>query len=255
MKISIDTKTNLLIWDLDGQRTEIALYSKPAFEALSQLWLKVGWNEKYVYTFSWMGRPIIQIPEDIIRTQEVIQRLMPSLIVETGVAHGGSLVFYASLCKLMGRGRVIGVDREIRPHNRKAIEEHPLASYITLIEGNSIEPVIVQTVRSLIKAGESTLIFLDSDHSKKHVLAELEAYHELVTRGSYIVATDGIMKDLYDVPRGKPEWKWDNPLAAVSEFLTIHSEFIIEQPTWPFNESHLNQNITHWPNAWLRRIR
>src|SRR5690606_19131155 len=147
-------------------------------------------DNKYVYGFSWMGRPIIQLPEDMIRIQEVVYRLKPDVIVETGVAHGGSLIFYASLCKAMERGRVIGIDIEIRPHNRKAIEAHELAGFITLVEGSSTDPAIVQEVKSLVAPGETAIVILDSNHSKQHVLDELEAYADLVSVGSYIVACD-----------------------------------------------------------------
>jgi cephalosporin hydroxylase len=254
MRLTIDTDARKLLLEDGQQRREFELYSKPAFELLSQQWLKVGWNEKYPYTFSWMGRPIIQLPEDIIRTQEVIYRVQPDVIIETGVAHGGSLVFHASLCKTIGRGRVVGVDIEIREHNRKAIEAHELFSFITLIEGSSTAPAVVNQVRSLVQPNERVMVILDSNHERAHVLAELEAYHSLVTPGSYIVATDGSMQDLFDVPRGKPEWVTDNPSAAAAEFAARHSEFVVEQPLWPFNESELTQNITHWPGAWLRRI-
>ena len=159
---------------------------------ISDIWLRAGWDNKYVYSFTWMGRPIIQLPEDMIRLQEVIYEVRPDVIVETGVAHGGSLVFYASLCKAMGRGRVIGVDVEIRPHNRAAIEAHALFPLITLIEGSSIEPQIVEEVKSLIKPDEKTMVVLDSNHEKQHVLAELRAYSPIVSVGSYIVAMDGI---------------------------------------------------------------
>jgi cephalosporin hydroxylase len=253
MKILIESELGLLTQEVDGQRKQINLYSKEAFELLSHLWLKVGWNEKYAYTFSWMGRPIIQNPEDVVRTQEVIYQVKPDIIIEIGIAHGGGLIFYASLCKSMGRGRVIGVDVEIRPHNRQAIENHDLCPYITLIEGNSIDLSTVQLVKSLVNQGEKVMVFLDSNHTKSHVLAELEAYHDLVAPNSYIVATDGIMKDLFDVPRGNPEWKWDNPAAAAAEFAQRHPEFVLETPPWPFNESNLNQNVTHWPEAYLRR--
>lgn len=253
MRLSIDTDTRKLIQEHQGQRREINLYSKEAFETISRLWMKVAWNEKYIYTFSWMGRPIIQNPEDMIRAQEVIYRVRPHVIIETGVAHGGSLVFYASLCKAMGRGRVIGVDIEIRPHNRRAVEDHELSPLITLFEGSSTDPQVVQKVTSLVGPKETVLVFLDSNHTKAHVLAELEAYHILVSPGSYIVATDGIMKDLYDVPRGKSEWIRDNPTAAAAEFAQKHPEFVLEQPAWPFNESALRENVTYWPGAWLRR--
>src|SRR5262249_2601890 len=159
-------------------------------------WLNVGWTQRYSYSFTWLGRPLIQLPEDVLRIQEVIHRVKPDVIVETGVAHGGSLILYASLCKAMDRGRVIGIDIEIRPHNRSAIEAHPLAHYITLIEGSSTDASVVGRVKSLIKPSETVLVILDSNHTRGHVLAELEAYAPIVTPNSYIVATDGIMADV-----------------------------------------------------------
>jgi cephalosporin hydroxylase len=253
MKLTIDTDNNKLILDKKGKKQSLELYSKESFELISQQWLKIGWNQKYTYTFTWMGRPTIQLPDDMIRIQEVIYRLKPDVIIETGVAHGGSLIYYASLCKAMEKGRIIGVDIEIRSHNRKAIESHELFSYITLIEGSSTDKSIVSQVKSLVKSGEMVLVILDSNHTKQHVLDELNAYHDLVVPGSYVVATDGIMKDLNDVPRGVSDWDIDNPAAAAAEFVQEHPEFVIEQPTWPFNESDLTENITHWPSAWLRR--
>jgi cephalosporin hydroxylase len=254
MKLTIDTDAQLISCDEDGSTTEIPLYSKQAFELLSDLWVKVGWNQKYSYAFSWMGRPIIQLPEDLVRTQELIYQLRPDVIVETGVAYGGSLIFYAGLCEAMGHGRIIGVDVEIREHNRAAIEAHEMSPRITLVEGDSVSPEIVSQVHSLIGPDETVLIILDSCHTKDHVTKELEAYHSLVSAGSYIVATDGIMKDVHDVPRGTPEWKDDHPAAAAQGFADRHSEFVLEQPKWPFNESELSKNITHWPNAWLRKV-
>ena len=253
MRIVIDTETRTLVLNSGHAQREIPLYSKEAFELLSQQWLKVGWNQKYPYTFSWMGRPIIQLPEDLIRVQEMVYRVRPDVLIETGVAHGGSLIFYASLFKAMGQGRVIGIDVEIRPHNRSAIEAHELFPMITLIEGSSVEADVVKQVASLVGSDEKVMVILDSNHTKHHVLSELEAYHGLVTPGSYIVATDGSMRELYDVPRGNSEWKWDNPSEAAAEFAKCHPEFILEQPNWPFNESDLTQNITHWPGAWLRK--
>jgi len=254
LKITIDSELNILTQEGDGESASYDLYSTEAFEIISQQWLKIGWNQKYTYTFSWMGRPIIQLPEDMVRIQEVIYRVKPDVIVETGVAHGGSLIYYAGLCKAMSRGRVIGVDVEIRPHNRKAIEAHELFPFITLIEGDSVSSEVVDAVKALIQPGDVTMVILDSNHTKQHVLGELEAYHGLVTVGSYIVATDGIMQDLYDVPRGKPEWADDNPTAAAAEFAQNHPDFILEQPAWVFNESTLTRNITHWPGAWLRKV-
>ena len=174
-------------------------------------------------------------------------------IVETGVANGGSLVYYASLCKALDRGRVIGIDVEIRPHNRAALDGHPLRPLIELIEGSSIDPSVVNRVRSEIGSGETVLVLLDSNHSRAHVRAELEAYAPLVSTGSYIVATDGVMRDVADAPRGQASWHEDNPIAAVQDFLRAHQDFTLEQPPWPFNESDLEQNVTHWPQAYLRR--
>lgn len=255
MQLNLDTDQQTLTITDGGVRTSMPLYSREAFEAMSRQWVRVGWSLKYPYTFSWMGRPVIQLPEDMIRMQEVIHRLQPDLIIETGVAHGGSLVFYASLCRAMGKGRVIGVDIEIRPHNRSAIEVHPLAGLITLIEGSSIDPDIIARVDQQVQPGQTTLVILDSNHSYGHVLAELQAYAGMVSPGSYIVATDGIMADLADVPRGQPQWADDNPASAARDFVQTHAHlFVAEQPAWPFNESGLQTNITHWPGAWLRRL-
>ncbi|MEX1027498.1 MAG: CmcI family methyltransferase [Candidatus Paceibacterota bacterium] len=253
MQLTIDTEqARVTILD-NGLSRDLPLYSKPAYEILSQLWTKVGWNEKNVYTYSWFGRPIIQLPQDMVRTQEVIYRLRPDVIVETGVAHGGSLVFYASLFKAMGHGRVIGVDIEIRSHNRQAIEEHELSPMITLVEGDSVSPAMLEEVKSQIQPGESVMVVLDSCHTKAHVAAELNAYHGLVTPGSYIVATDGIMKDVFDTPRGTASWRDDHPTAAALEFAAEHPEFDLGTPSWPFNESELTEDVTHWPGGWLRR--
>lgn len=253
MKLILDTEAKTLRIDERGQIKVLDLYSKAAFEAISREWVRVGWNQKYQYTFSWMGRPIIQLPEDMIRMQEAIFQIKPDVIIETGVAHGGSLIFYSSLCKVMEKGRVIGIDIEIRPHNRAAIEAHPLSERITLIEGSSVAPEIVAQVKSLVKPSETVLVILDSNHTYAHVANELEAYAELVTPGSYIVATDGIMYDLIDVPRGAAEWATDNPTWAARDFAAKHPEFVVEQPAWLFNESELSFNITHWPEAWLKR--
>ena len=133
MRYTIDLRQQSLRVEADGKSETLELYSPTGFAALSRLWLTVGWSLKYSYQFSWLGRPIIQLPEDLIRIQELIYQVKPDVIVETGVAHGGGQVFFASLCKLLGRGRVIGVDVEIRPHNRAALEAHALSPLITLI--------------------------------------------------------------------------------------------------------------------------
>ena len=257
MKFVIDTDKNVLEKIENGEKTaSLPLYSKACFEAVSDLWLKVGWSQNYSYSFTWLGIPIIQLPEDVLRVQEVIYAIRPDVIVETGVAHGGSLVLYASLCHLMNKGRVIGVDVKIRSENRQALENHELSRLITLIENDSVAPETVDRVAGLIKPDETVIILLDSCHTKEHVLAELAAYSNLVSVGSYIVATDGVMKDLADVPeKGNPDWLWDNPTAAALEFVAGNDNFILERPDWLFNESDLTENITHWPQAWLKRIR
>ena len=254
MRMLIDTDTRTMtVEDGESQRV-LPLYSREAFELLSHNWVKVGWDLKYVYQFSWLGRPIIQMPEDMVRIQEVIYRLRPDVIIETGVAHGGSLIYYASLCQLLQRGRVIGVDLTIRPPNRKAIETHELAHRITLVEGDSVHPAVVRRVAEMIRPGESVLVILDSNHSRQHVFRELEAYGPLVTPGSYIVATDGVMQEVCDSPRGRPEWNWDNPTAAASQFASQHPEFALEAPSGSFSESNLREPVTHWPGGWLRRV-
>jgi cephalosporin hydroxylase len=255
MKLSVDTHRRTIEVETDRGHEQVPLYSPRGFELLSELWLKVGWDQKYSYTFTWLGRPIIQLPEDVLRIQEVVFSVRPDVIIETGVAHGGSLIFYATLCKALGQGRVIGIDLEIRPPNRQAIERHPLASFITLIEGSSTNAAVIERVKSLIAPGEKVLVLLDSCHTAEHVRKELQAYHPFVSVGSYIVATDGIMRDLHDLDRGKPEWMWNNPTTAVRQFVQRHPEFVLEQPPWSFNESPLTRNLTYWPDAFLKRIR
>jgi cephalosporin hydroxylase len=253
MKLSLDTADGSLRVSDAGGDVNLPLYSPEAFAALSRIWVKVGWSLKYTYSFTWMGRPIIQLPEDMVRIQEALFAVKPDVVIETGVAHGGSLIFYASLFQAMGHGRVIGVDVEIRPHNRKAIEEHPLSSLVTLIEGDSVAAETLGRVRSLLRSGERVMVLLDSNHTKAHVLAELEAYSPLVTSGSYIVATDGLMEFLDDVPRGKPSWRTDNPKAAAEEFARRHPEFQLADPPIQFNEGMIQERVTHWPGAYLKR--
>jgi cephalosporin hydroxylase len=244
----------ITVSEKNGQRT-FGIGTADGFKVLSDLWLRSGWDTKYVYSFTWLGRPIIQLPEDLIRIQEVIYRIKPDVLIETGVAHGGSLIFYASIFKAMGKGRVIGVDIEIRPHNRKAIEEHEMNDRIALIEGSSIDDNIIGQVRSNLKSGERGFVVLDSNHSRAHVLAELRAYSEFVAVNSYIVACDGIMQKVVGAPRTKPEWVGDNPQSAVKDFLAANNDFICEEPTFPFNEGQVTERVTYWPNAFLRRVK
>ena len=240
----------------DGEHEQTFDIGSPeGFEAASKAWLRVGWDVKHVYSFTWMGRPIIQLPEDMVRTAEVIWALRPDLIVETGIAHGGSLIYYASLFEAMGNGRVIGVDIEIRPHNRAATEAHPMFKRIEMIEGSSAAPEIVAQVRARIQPGEKVLVLLDSNHTKQHVLDELRAYAELVSVGSYLVATDGIMQNVVGAPRSAPDWDWNNPQQAAIAFVAEDSRFVTEEPSWLFNEGVVRKRVTYWPKAFVKRIR
>ena len=253
--ISINTEQGTISVDENGATREYKLDTPEAFRIISDVWLRAGWDTKYVYSFTWLGRPMIQLPEDMIRIQEVIHTVQPDVIVETGVAHGGSLVFYASLCKAMDRGRVIGVDVEIRPHNRAALEAHPLFPLITLLEGSSIEQPVVDAVKSQIKPGEKTIVVLDSNHEKQHVLEELRAYSPLVSVGSYIVAMDGIMERLAGAPRSAPDWSWNNPRQAALEFVNENADFVIEEPRFAFNEGKITERVTYWPSAFIKRVK
>jgi cephalosporin hydroxylase len=163
-------------------------------------------------------------------------------------------VFYATLCKALGRGRVVGVDVEIRPDNRQAIEAHPLFPLIELIEGDSIDPATVARVREQVRPGETTLVLLDSNHQKEHVLAELQAYGELVTPGSYVVVMDGIMAELAGAPRTEPDWSWNNPRSAIAAFLDEDPRFVAEEPPFEFNEGLVAERVTYWPSGFLKRM-
>ena len=254
MKTTIDETAGEVVVD-DGQSLKhFSLASREGFAAVSRAWIRAGWDAKYVYSFTWFGRPLIQLPDDVLRIQELIWQIKPDVIVETGVAHGGSLVFYASLFKAMEKGRVVGVDIEIRPHNREAIEAHPLASLITLIEGNAVAPDTLAQVKAQIKPGETVLVILDSLHTKAHVLDELRLYGALVNVGSWIVATDGVMGEVAGGPRTAPDWPDNNPKQAALAFAAENKDFVIEEPVWPFNEGVAQDRVTYWPGAYLRRI-
>ncbi len=246
--IQIDLEKEVVSVQEDDSVREFRLGSPEAFALLSKVWLRSGWDNKYVYSFSWLGRPIIQLPEDLIRIQELIFRIQPDVIIETGIAHGGSLVYYASLCKALGKGRIIGIDVEIRPHNLKALQEHFLLPYITLIEGSSIDEAIISEVKSHVQPGEKVMVFLDACHTFDHVTAELNAYSPLVSVGSYSVAMEGIMEQVASAPRTQAKWKWDNPKKAAEEFVKANPQFIIDEPSFPFNEGNIEKRVTYWPS-------
>ena len=211
MKIIIDTDKQEIVVKNKWKKESFSMYSQEGFRILSDHWLKVQWNQQHWKSLSWCGLPIWQLPEDLIRLQEVVLNLKPDVIIETGINLGGSALFFASLCKIMGKGKVISLDITIPEHVKISIEKNDLNRYIHLIESDSVAPAVIQEVKSMITSTDTVFAFLDSDHSKSHVLAELQAYSDFVTPGSYIVATDGVMGSLADTPNGHEHWIEDNP--------------------------------------------
>lgn len=206
---------------------------------------------KYSYNFSWMGRPIIQFPQDMIAMQEIIWRVQPDLIIETGIAHGGSLVYYASLLELQGKdGLVLGIDIDIRAHNRAAIEAHPMARRILMIEGSAIDAETVRKVAEVARGRKRILVTLDSNHTHAHVLSELQLYSPFVTEGSYLVVFDTVVEDM---PKSMfPDRPWgpgDNPKTAVHEFLHSNDRFVIDRAT----EDKLLLTVA--PDGYLRCVK
>lgn len=215
----------------DEKRLDIARLSADAeLRSASVNWMARASRARYSYHFTWMGRPIIQFPQDIIAMQELIWASRPQLIVETGVAHGGSVVFYASMLELLGEGRVVGIDVDIRPPNRSALESHPMAHRITLLEGSSTDPAVAHQVRDLAAGCERVMVVLDSNHTHEHVLQELRLYGELVTRGSWLVVFDTVIEDL--PPDFFPDRPWgpgNNPRTAIAEFLRENDRFAVDE--------------------------
>jgi cephalosporin hydroxylase len=231
----------------DGQEVACDLYSPEGRELVAALWLKLAAQFRHMYEPRWLGIQIIQLPEDMVATQELLWRVRPDLVIETGVAHGGSIVFTASMLELMGQGSVIGIDVDIRKHNREALDAHPLRHRIQLIEGSSVDPAIVAEVKRRAAGAKCVVVGLDSNHSAAHVAAELEAYAPLVTPGSYLIAQDGAQAMVSDIPRGKPEWREDHPLIAIRAFLARHPEFALD----PYFERF---GVTQSPEGFLRRL-
>lgn len=250
MNLTINNDERVLVIDGSGERREIPLYSSEAYEAISREWMRVGWALNSFKTFTWAGYPLQQLPEDVVRLQEVMFDLQPEVIVETGVCEGGSLLFHATICEAIGKGRVIGIDVRI-----PTIENERLGRRITTVEGDSTAPETVAKVRELAGSSGPVMVILDSDHSRAHVAKELEAYAPLVTPGSCIIAEDGMMRDVSDVPGGDASWVHDNPATAALEFLARHPEFEMREPAWKHNRGELRRNVTYWPDAWLWRKR
>lgn len=206
-------------------------------------------KELYSYNFSWMGRPIIQYPQDMIAMQELIWKIQPDLIIETGIAHGGSLVYYASIMELIGKGEIVGIDIDIRQHNREAIEAHPMFKRMTLLEGSSLSAEIANQVAEIAKDKKTIMVSLDSNHTHEHVLEELKLYAPYVTPGSYCVVFDTIVEDM---PKGMYDRPWDignNPKTAVWEYLKTNDDFEIDHQI----DNKLLISVA--PEGYLKRVK
>ena len=205
---------------------------------------------KYSYNFNWLGRPIIQYPQDIIALQEIIWLTKPDLIIETGIAHGGSLIFSASMLELIGNnGLVVGIDIDIRKHNKIAIQKHPLFKRIKMIEASSIDKSTIQTVKKYVKGKKSILVYLDSNHTEEHVLKELELYSPFVTKNNYLIVFDTVVNDMPDSCFTNRPWKkGDSPKTAVKKFLKNNRGFIID--------THFDKLlISVAPSGYLKKIK
>ena len=229
-----------------GVAIDADLYSRQGLELVASLWLKLSAENRLMYQHSWLGIPIIQLPGDIVAMQELLWRLRPDIVVECGFAHGGAAILYASILELLGKGTVIGVDVEVRAYNRVAIENHPLAHRIQILESSSVDRATPERLGRAVEGAGTVLVVLDSNHSRAHVERELALYHSLVTPGSYLVVMDGAQAHVWDTPRGRPEWREDNPLPAIEAFLSAHPEFV-DDPHWT------RAHVTSSPHGFLRR--
>jgi cephalosporin hydroxylase len=225
-------------------------------QGLSNIWIRETSRLRYTYNFSWMGRPIIQFPQDVFAMQEIIWSVKPDLIIETGIAHGGSLIFYASMLELNAacdgprNAGVLGIDIDIRAHNRNAIENHPMFKRITMLEGSSIDSDIIDQVYALARGKTSVLVCMDSNHTHAHVSGELEAYAPLTTVGSYCVVFDTSIEDMPAEMFDQRDWgPGDNPKTAVRDYIQRHPEFQIDKRI----PSKLL--ITTAPDGYLKRVK
>ena len=225
------------------------MYKDKNFQLKSKEWIEAGYDYEYSYHFKWLGRPIIQYPQDIVAIQEIIWNVKPDLIIETGVAHGGSLILSASILELIGHGEVLGVDIDIRKHNKKEIENHKLFKRINLIEGSSINKKIIDKVSKFVKNKKKIMVFLDSNHTYSHVKKELIIYSNFVTKGSYLIVFDTIIADISKTFFKNRIWNSkNNPKIAVNEFLASTGRFKIDKKI----ENKLG--ITASPHGYLKCV-
>ena len=223
---------------------------KTSIKKATTEWFYLTYPYQYSYHFKWLGRPIIQYPQDIVALQEIIWKVKPDLIIETGIARGGSLIFSASLLELIGKGKVIGIDIDIRKHNKSAIKKHSLSKRITLLEGSSIDPSIVEKVYKITKNKKPILVILDSNHTHAHVLEELKFYSPLVKKGSYLIVFDTVIDDIPKNLLKNRSWgKNNSPKSAVKEFLKNNSRFVVD------DEIENKLLITVAPYGYLKCIR
>lgn len=253
------------IFEIKNIKSIESLASSAVVKKLTQEWIEEAARHRYTYLFTSMGRPIIQFPQDMVSVQELIWKIKPDLIIETGIAHGGSLILSASMlaqldmCEAIEAGtifdprvsrrKVLGIDIDIRAHNRTAIETHPMASRIRMIQGSSIAPEVVAQVKEFARDYQRVLVFLDSNHTHEHVLAELEAYAPLTSIGSYCVVFDTVVEDMpKEMFPDRPWGPGNNPKTAVWEYLKTHPEFEIDK-----NIQH-KLLITVAPDGYLKRV-
>jgi cephalosporin hydroxylase len=222
-----------------------------SLQELSRRWFVASSKLEYSYHFTWLGRPVIQFPQDIVALQEIIWRIKPDLIIETGIAHGGSLIFYASMLELIAEnGQVLGIDLDIRGHNRVEIERHPMAKRITMIEGSSVDEQVAARVWNFARDKKRTLVVLDSNHTHPHVLKEMQLYSPLVRRGSYLVVLDTIIDRMAEeFSKNRPWGKANNPRTAVRKFMKSDNRFVID------TELENKLLITVAPDGYLRCIK
>ncbi len=242
-----------MIWPSEDDITELKKHVKQkknkdiaTLKEDSRQWIRTSWQNNLSYEITWLGIPIIQLPSDIIIMQELIFKVKPDIIIEIGIAHGGALIFYSSLLELLGKGKAIGVDIEIKSHNRKAIESHPMSKRIKLIEGDSVKQETIEKIENEIDPQSTVLIALDSNHTKDHVIKELRAYSKFVTSGSYLVVFDTIMPELIGLDGSQENWNEDNPLEAIKEFLKINKDFEID-------DSYNKLFVSNCPNGFLKK--
>ena len=231
------------------KRVELQGKNKELLRVSSQFTIETI-RSGYSYNFTWMGRPIIQYPQDMIAMQEIIWEIKPDLIIETGIAHGGSIIYYASLLELIGKGEVLGIDIDIREHNRIEIESHPMSKRINMLQGSAVSEEIIDQVKPYTAGKNVVMVCLDSNHTHAHVLRELELYAPFVTVGSYLVAFDTIVEDLPADLYTDRQWNvGDNPKTAVHEFLKTNHDFIINK------EIDQKLLVSVAPDGYLKRVK